>query len=39
METDAKDKSAEIDSPGFKPLDARALGKPEALRMGRATFK
>jgi hypothetical protein len=25
--TDAKDESAEIGSPGFKPLDARALGE------------
>jgi hypothetical protein len=39
METDAKDKSTEIGSPGFKPLDARAVGEPEALRIGRTTFK
>ena len=39
METDAKDKSTEIGSPGFNPLDARAMGEPEAVRIGRATFK
>ena len=39
LETDAKDKSAEIGSPGFKPLDARAVGEPETVRIGRTTFK
>jgi hypothetical protein len=39
METDAEDKSTEIGSPGFKPLDARTVGEPEAVRIGRATFK
>ena len=39
MQTDAKDKSTEIGSPGFKPLDARAVGEPEAVRIGRTTFK
>jgi hypothetical protein len=33
MQTDAKDKSTEIGSPGFKPLDARAVGEPEAVRL------
>ena len=32
--TDAKDESAEISSPGFKPLDARAVGQSEAVRVG-----
>ena len=39
LETDAKDKSTEIGSPGFKPLDARAVGEPEAVRIGRTTYK
>jgi hypothetical protein len=39
METDAKDKSDEIGSPGFKPLDARAAGKPETVRIARTTSK
>jgi hypothetical protein len=39
MEIDAKDKRTEIGSPGFKPLDARAVGEPETVRIGRTTFE